>query len=130
MSEFQEENTPSDLRTRVRLAEERLKSGDRTFESIRRILWFVVVTAIGGIGTAAYFVFSMGRFVEQSDAARSAQRATQQQLEVVRGDVRNLDVEQELMKVDIGLIKSATHRIEQKLEPQPGDALGKKGARP
>jgi hypothetical protein len=129
MHNFEDDETPSDLRTRVRVAEERLRHGAKSFDSMRRILWFVVVTALGGVGTAAYLVFSTGRFVEQSEATRDAQRATQQQLEVVRGDVRNLDTEQKLMKVDIGLIKGATHRIEQKLEAAPAEGLVQRSRR-
>lgn len=119
------DKTPPEVALRYRVAgiEDRLKDGAKTFASIRRMVWWVVGLAVGSLATVGGMLFRTGAFVEQAEDTRATVRDTQQELNVVKSEVRGLDTAQRLLGKDIEEVKAATTRIERKLDGPQGDPI-------
>lgn len=124
MSDWTEE-TPADPRTPeevarvVRSHDARLKAGAKTFALMRRVLFVVATGALGAAGSAIYQVYTVGRWVEQVESTRNAQRDQGAQLDRTEAKVRELDKTQALMQKDLSSLRDTAARIEDKLEQQP-----------
>lgn len=121
MSDWTEETPadPQDLSEGlkvIRSHDARLKAGAKTFALLRRLLFVVATGALAAAGSAVYQVFTVGRWVEQVESTRDAQRDTAAQLDRTEAKVRELDKSQALMQRDLATIQATTERIETKLE--------------